>query len=201
VTESSTGRTRPGLRERKKARTRATIRACAMRLFREQGYDATTIEQIIEAAEVSETTFFRYFPTKEDVVLQDDYDPMLIEAFQAQPPELPLVPALRAAFASAFAGMSAEQRAEQNERIALIFAVPKLRAAMLDQVSQAMQLVARAMAERAGRRPDDFTVRTVAGAIVGAAMAVSAAVADDPHADLAALIDQAIAHLEPGLTL
>ncbi|GAA4513531.1 TetR family transcriptional regulator [Actinoallomurus oryzae] len=201
MTESSTGRTRPGLRERKKARTRATIRACAMRLFREQGYDATTIEQIIEAAEVSETTFFRYFPTKEDVVLQDDYDPMLIEAFQAQPPELPLVAALRAAFASAFAGMSAEQRAEQNERIALVFAVPKLRAAMLDQVSQAMQLVARAMAERAGRRPDDFTVRTVAGAIVGAAMAVSAAVADDPHADLAALIDQAIAHLEPGLTL
>jgi MftR C-terminal domain len=72
---------------------------------------------------------------------------------------------------------------------------------MLDQISQAMQLLARAVAERAGRRPDDFTVRTVTGAIVGAAVAASAAITDDPDADIPALIDQAIAHLEPGLTL
>lgn len=201
VTDSSAGLARPGLRERKKARTRATIQACALRLFREQGYDGTTIEQIIEAADVSETTFFRYFPTKEDVVLDDGYDPMLIEAFQAQPPEVPPVQALRAAFAAVFAGMTARQQAEQNERITLTLTVPRLRAAMLDQVSQAMQLLARAMAERAGRRPDDFTVRTVAGAIVGAAIAVSAAVTDDPDADLATLIDRAITHLEPGLAL
>jgi MFS transporter, DHA2 family, multidrug resistance protein len=203
VTGSSTGTgaARPGMRERKKARTRATIQACALRLFREQGYDATTIEQIIEAADVSETTFFRYFPTKEDVVLRDDYDPRLIEAFRAQPAHLAPVPALRAAFAAAFAGLTAQQRAEQKERIMLTFTVPRLRAAMLDQISQAMQLLARAIAERAGRRPDDFAVRTVVGAIVGAAVAVSAAIADDPDADLPALIDQAITHLEPGLTL
>jgi len=201
VTDSSTSLARPGLRERKKARTRATIRACALRLFREQGYDATTIEQIIDAADVSETAFFRYFPAKEDVVLDDGYDPMLIEALQAQPPEVPPVQALRAAFAAVFAGMTARQQAEQNERITLTLTVPRLRAAMLDQVSQAMQLLARAMAERAGRRPDDFIVRTIAGAIVGAAMAVSASVTDDPDADLATLIDRAITHLEPGLAL
>jgi MFS transporter, DHA2 family, multidrug resistance protein len=201
VTDSTTGPARPGLRERKKARTRATIQACALRLFREQGYEATTIEQIIDAADVSETTFFRYFPAKEDVVLDDDYDPLLIEAFQAQPPEVPAVQALRAAFAATFAGMTAQQQAKQKERIALSLTVPRLRAAMLDQIAQAMQLLARAMAERVGRRPDDFTVRTVAGAVVGAAMAVSAAVTDDPEADLPALIDRAIAHLEPGLAL
>jgi AcrR family transcriptional regulator len=203
VTDSSagTGSASPGLRERKKARTRATIQACALRLFREQGYDATTIEQIIDAADVSETTFFRYFPAKEDVVLRDDYDPLLIGAFQAQPAYLTPVAALRAAFATAFAGMTAEQRADQNERIALTYTVPRLRAAMLDQMFQAMQLLARAMAERAGRRSDDFTVRAIAGAIVGAAVAVSATIADDPDADVPALIDQAIAHLEPGLTL
>jgi MFS transporter, DHA2 family, multidrug resistance protein len=201
MTDSSTSPAGPGMRERKKARTRATILACAMRLFREQGYDATTIEQIIAAADVSETTFFRYFPTKEDVVLRDDYDPMLIAAFQAQPPQLGPVPAMRAAFAAVFAGMTAEQRAELRERVTLTFTVPRLRAAMLDQISQAMQLLARAMAERAGRQPDDFTARTVAGAIVGAAVAVSAAVTDDPDADIAALVDRAIAHLEPGLTL
>lgn len=201
MTDSSTSPARPGLRERKKARTRATIQACALRLFREQGYDATTIEQIIDAADVRETTFFRYFPTKEDVVLDDGYDPLLIEAFQAQPPEMPPLQALRAAFAATFNGLTARQQAEQNERISLILTVPRLRAAMLDQISQAMQLIARAMAERAGRRPDDFTARTIAGAVVGAAMAVSTAVTDDPDADLATLIDQAIAHLEPGLVL
>lgn len=201
MTDSATSPARSGMRERKKAQTRATIQACALRMFREQGYDATTIEQIIAAADVSETTFFRYFPTKEDLVLSDDYDPLLIEAFRAQPVQLAPVPALRAAFAAAFAGLTAQQRAEQKERITLTFTVPRLRAAMLDRLSQAMQLLARAMAERAGRRPDDFTVRTVAGAVVGAAMAAGAAVTDDPDADLPALIDRAIAHLEPGLSL
>jgi MFS transporter, DHA2 family, multidrug resistance protein len=201
MTDSATSPARPGLRERKKAQTRAKIQACAVRLFREQGYDATTIEQIIAAADVSETTLFRYFPTKEDLVLSDGYDPLLIEAFRAQPAHLAPVPALRAAFAAAFTSLTAQQRAEQKERITLTFTVPKLRAAMLDQLSQAMQLLARAMAERTGRRPDDFTIRTVAGAVVGAAMAAGAALTDDPDADLAALIDQAIAHLEPGLTL
>src|SRR5919198_3405569 len=87
-----------GLRERKKARTRAAIREHALRLFREQGYEATTVEQIAEAAEVSPSTFFRYFPTKEDVVMVDDIDPMMVAAFNAEPPDTPPLRALRNAF-------------------------------------------------------------------------------------------------------
>jgi hypothetical protein len=64
------------MRERKKARTRAAIREHALRLFREHGYGATTVEQIAEAAEVSPATFYRYFPTKEDVVLDNDASPL-----------------------------------------------------------------------------------------------------------------------------
>src|SRR5450432_790363 len=84
-----------GLRERKKARTRAAIREHALRLFREQGYPATTVEQIAAAAEVSPATFFRYFPTKEDVVLQDDFDIVTLAALEAQPAGLSPIAAFR----------------------------------------------------------------------------------------------------------
>src|ERR1700759_1640182 len=86
----------PGLRERKKARTRASLREHALRLFREQGYQATTVEQIAAAAEVSPSTFFRYFPTKEDLVLQDDMDTRMMAALERQPPGLSTVAAVRA---------------------------------------------------------------------------------------------------------
>src|SRR5580704_17255668 len=85
-----------GLRERKKARTRASLREHALRLFREQGYQATTVEQIAAAAEVSASTFFRYFPTKEDLVLQDDMDTRMVEALERQPAGLRPVAAVRA---------------------------------------------------------------------------------------------------------
>jgi AcrR family transcriptional regulator len=191
----------PGLRERKKAMTRAAIQSHALRLFRERGYDATTIEQIIEAAAVSESTLFRYFPTKEDLVLADEYDPRLIAAYLAQPPEVSLGEALRAAFRDVFGTLTPPQRAEQRERIALILSVPSLQAAMLGQFFQTMNLLAGAVGERSGRRPDDFAVRTVVGALVGVMLAVLAAMADDPGADLAALIDRGIEQLQPGLSL
>lgn len=191
----------PGLRERKKAKTRALIQHHALRLFAAHGYRATTIEQIIDAAEVSESTFFRYFPTKEAVVLSDDYDPQLLVAYHAQPADMTPIPALRAAFKQVFGALPAEQRDQQRQRIALILAVPALRAAMLDQFSGAMQLLADAIAERAGRPGDDFAVRTLAGAVIGVMIAVLAALADDPTADLSDLIDQGIAHLEAGLDL
>ena len=180
---------------------RAGIQAAALRLFREHGYEATTVEQIIAAADVSESTFFRYFPAKEDVVFEEDFDPLLVASYKAQPADLPPVHALRAAFREVFGRLSAREQAEQRDRIALILTVPALHSAMLDRFSKAMLLLSEAVAERAGRRPDDFAVRTVAGSVVGAMMAVLAAMTDDTGADLPALVDEAVAHLESGLSL
>src|SRR4051812_42980700 len=68
--------------------TRRALQAHALRLFEEQGYERTTVAQIAAAAGVSHMTFFRNFPTKEDVVLDDPYDPLLADAVGAQPRDL-----------------------------------------------------------------------------------------------------------------
>lgn len=58
-----------GLRERKKQRTHDAISTAAISLFLERGYDAVSVADVAEAAEVSKPTLFKYFPTKEDLVL------------------------------------------------------------------------------------------------------------------------------------
>jgi AcrR family transcriptional regulator len=196
---------RPGLRERKKARTRAAIREHALRLFREQGYEATTVDQIADAADVSPSTFFRYFPTKEDVVLQDDLDVLAIEAFEAQPTELSPVAAFRAAAKSAFASFGEDELARLRETTALILAVPEVRAKAMDEFTRTIGVIAEAVARRSGRDPDDFAVRNLAGAIVGVIMAAAMPWSDwaDEHMgeDVVGRIDAALAHLEAGLPL
>lgn len=191
----------PGLRERKKERTRATIRAHALHLFVTQGYEATTVQQIIDDVEVSESTFFRYFPTKGDVVLTDDFDPIIVAAFLRQPPELSPIQALRRAFNEAFGELTPEVQAEQTGRMRLILSVPELRASMLDQFGQAMRLLGQVLGERMGRRSDDMLVITLSGAVVGVAMAVMFTMIDDPTANLAAVLDEAMGNLEDGLRL
>jgi AcrR family transcriptional regulator len=77
-----------GLRSRKKAKTRLAIEDAAITLFERQGYDTTTVEEIAERAEVSVTTFFRYFPTKAEVLLSDHGEqlPALHRAIVERPP-------------------------------------------------------------------------------------------------------------------
>ncbi len=61
----------PGLRERKKQQTRETIARAAHELFARQGYGATTLQEIADAADVSTRTIFAYFPSKEDILFSD----------------------------------------------------------------------------------------------------------------------------------
>ncbi|GAA3954277.1 acyl-CoA-like ligand-binding transcription factor [Actinoplanes auranticolor] len=162
-----------GLRERKKARTKAAIREHAMRLFQEQGYAATTVDQIAAAADVSPSTFFRYFPTKEDVVLTDDYDPLMVAALRAQPAGLSPIEAIRRSVRELFGQLPDAQWEQERRRQQLIASVPELRMRIQQQYADSITLLAEVVAERAGRPGDDFASRVVAGAVIGAALAAT----------------------------
>jgi AcrR family transcriptional regulator len=162
-----------GLRERKKIKTRQAIRREAFRLIDENGYAATTVEQIAEAAEVSPSTFFRYFPSKESVLLADDMDPMILEALAQQPPELSPIQAFRGAYETVMAGMSEEQREFEDTRLRLIFSIPELKAAPYDEYNRTITLIRELVSRRTGRGAGDFEVRVFAGALTGAMMAAS----------------------------
>ena len=191
----------PGLRELKKAKTRAAIQEQALRLFSEQGYTETTVDQIAAAAEVSPATFFRYFPTKEDTVLYDRMDPVMIDLFRAQPPELSPTQALRATLRDSFEAVSEEEWQLENQRQELVLSAPELRAKMMDQLYAAIDMLAGLAAERVGRPPDDFAVRNWAGAVVGVVMAAYPATGGHRVSDYLDLIDRGFAHLEAGLPL
>ncbi len=159
-----------GLRERKKIKTRAAIREHAMQLFKAQGYNETSVEQIAEAAEVSPSTFFRYFPTKEDVVLADDIDPIVLKVLADQPADLPPMQAIRMAVVAVFEQLTPEDIDREVERQRLVYAVPELRQAMMTLLHRSIDMIASAVAARLGRSPDDFEVRVFAGAVAGAVL-------------------------------
>lgn len=105
-----------GLRERKKQRTHDDLQAIATRLFLERGYHDVTIDQIVAEADVSHRTFYRYFGSKEDLVLGDVDELLdaLREALAERPADEPVLDSIRAAIgdlAARFAGDEAEDRA------------------------------------------------------------------------------------------
>jgi AcrR family transcriptional regulator len=169
---SSSSSSPSGLRERKKAKTRAAIREAAMTLFEQQGFAATTVEQIAEAAEVSPSTFFRYFPTKEDVVLIDDWDPPMAAAIRAQPPGTSPVDALLAGMREVVATATPEEWAAEHRRNQLFQQVPELQARYVQQLTSSIDLFSRVLAERNGLTEPDLASRAVAGGLIGVALAV-----------------------------
>ncbi len=158
---------RLSLRERKKMKTRKAIRHAAYRLFEEQGYDATTVEQIAAAAEVSPSTFFRYFPTKEDVVLTDEYDPVMEAELRARPADEPLVESVRQAVSGPLRQMYAEEREEMLLRLRIAREVPAVRARMGEGTTASCRMLVDVLAERTGRPRDDFQLRVLVGALLG----------------------------------
>jgi AcrR family transcriptional regulator len=190
-----------GLRERKKIRTKAAIRRHALRLFGEHGYDNTTMEQIAEAAEVSVSTVFRYFATKDELVVLDDYDPVFVASFREQPAHLCTMQALRAAVRASVGQLSAEEVAAVRDRKLLIIAVPHLWAGSLQNITRSMNLLSGLVAERTGRTADDPAVLTFTGAALGAMLEVMLRWAGDSTLEPLSELDDALGRLADGLPL
>ncbi len=188
----------PGLREQRKARTRKAIQEHALRLFLANGYDATTVEQIASAAGVSHMTFFRYFPGKEAVVENDEYDPLLIDLIRGQPADLGPLAALRNAVVGGMREVYATDKDALLVRTRLVLTTPALRGRQWRNGDSTQQLFAEALAARAGGEIT-FELRVLAAAVLGAlSTALGTWVEGDGVEDLPTLVDRAfdaLAHL------
>ena len=186
-------------RARKKAATRQSIQGQAMRLFLDKGFEATTVEEIAAAAGVSHMTFFRYFKTKEDAAVADDYDPLLASLLAARPAGEPVVEKFRQAFAEGLARIYAADGAALLTRTRFILNTPALRGRLWDsQDATRMQLIP-ALAEAQGVDPNDIGLQVVVAACLATAataVRIWAEIAD--AVELPILIDRAFRELAEG---
>jgi AcrR family transcriptional regulator len=174
---------------------RRTIQAQALRLFAAKGFQATTIEEIAAAAEVAPRTFFRYFPTKEEVVFWSEYPPMLAGFVAARPDDEPALEALHHGIVDALAAIwdQDEERERMLERLRLAFRTPALHPRMRQQQAGWAAELAEILADRLGERPDALEVRIIAAAVAAAVwVAAEEWQAQDGREELGALIDQAL---------
>ena len=180
-----------GLRARKKVQTRLTIEDAALSLFAEQGYEATTIEQISDRADVSPATFARYFPSKSDVVLcqQGEQIPLLQETIVSRPAEEDDFDAVRIAFHRVWVPAIDPERTMSAARAIASSSV--LRGLYGDISRNWLTAVGEAVARRHGRGDLDDRAKAVARiALAAFGGAVEDWVAGECREDLCAVIDR-----------
>lgn len=179
-------------RTAKKARTRRSLQEAAFRLFLERGYENTTVARIAEEAGVSHMTFFRHFPTKEDVVLQDEYDPMLEELVRAQPADAPPLDRVREAVRIGFGEVYARDRESLLRRCTLLLGVPALRARVADSMASSRAAFERGLSAPEERDAPPLWARAVAAACTSALSVAVVEWADGGGAaELPDLVDEA----------
>jgi mycofactocin system transcriptional regulator len=181
---------------RRRATSRTELEQAAFALFAAQGFDATTVDEIAAAVGIGRRTFFRYFPSKNDIpwgAFEDELDRMRIR-LKACPPEVPLMDAIRVALID-FNRVEPAQVPLHRRRMDLILRVPTLLAHSTLRFAAWREVVAEFVAERTGRRPDDLAAQATAHAVLGVAIAAYEHWLDDPGADLGALLDDAMRQL------
>jgi AcrR family transcriptional regulator len=184
--------TEPDWRQRKKTATRDRIRASALRLFREQGYDATTVEQIAATAGVSHMTFFRYFPAKEDVALSDSYDPLIAALIEQTPATWPLIQRIRTVLVQGLRQVYDTDRDAMLAQNKLVVSTPVLRDRLWADQIATQQLILQALGTGQHDPHPSFEDRvTVAACLAAVTTAVLTWVENDGTPELPDLIEQA----------
>jgi AcrR family transcriptional regulator len=149
-----------GLRERNAERTRIHLIDVALELFFTQGYEQTTMEQVAERAEVSSTTLYRYFPTKDLLLLNQLPEFDWGEALQERPVDEPLDVSLAVLLRDTLESQSSRPESAQLHQ--LIDETPAARARLWDVVNQKRNNFEKALADRTGRQADDIVVAMTA---------------------------------------
>jgi AcrR family transcriptional regulator len=197
--------TDPGLRERKKQRTREAIVAAALRLFEERGFDETTIADIAEAADIAPRTFFGYFPSKEDVVFADF--PATVEGLSVQLREREdsetAIDALRAWIVGKLDEIDLLDEQERCRK-RLLRGSPALAAHSRALMGQLEELLAEHIAHDLGDRPDDVRPHMIASSVIGTLMALDGKGVDEGQSpptkeEALAMVDEALTFLQGGL--
>ncbi|MBP2340568.1 AcrR family transcriptional regulator [Saccharothrix coeruleofusca] len=188
---------RPGLRERTRRVMRAEIGAVAERLFLDQGFDATTMDQVAAEAGISRRTLFRYFDTKEDIVLDGlvERGHVLKEALESRPADEPPWQALRAAF---LAQRDDPRNAPESlAKMSKMLETPSLRARMVEKQRQWVALLAPEVQRRLGAppgpQPDPRAEALVLCALVCLDVAVETWVRAGGEGDVARIYDEVAA--------
>ncbi|MGW0081486.1 TetR family transcriptional regulator [Streptomyces sp. NPDC003393] len=171
---------RPGLRERKKRRTRDALLRAALELFTTRGYEQTTVDDIVEAVDVSQRTFFRYFPGKEEAAfaVQDMVEEQFLESLRARPPHEAPLEALRRAVLDNWdrigeAIMSTVPLELHLRMFQAIESTPALLAAHLRRSVETEEQLARLLAAREGLDVDSDPRPRLLAAAFGAVMRVT----------------------------
>ncbi len=184
------------LRERKKERTRRELVAAALQLFEQKGYDATTIDEIAEAAEVSPRTFFRYFANKEEVAMGEVVDQSIIELVGARPAGEPLIESLRHVVADSLALVNESDREALLPRLKIVYRTPSLRGRRWEYQLRFGRIAGAALAERLGLPPDDLGSRvTATAALIAVEVAMDRWQERDGRDDLGELLQAAVSSL------
>lgn len=184
---------------RRPATSRADLEEVALGLFAQHGFDETSVDGIAAAAGISRRTFFHYYPSKTDLVWGDFSTQLdgMRAGLAAIPDDVPMMEAVRRAVV-AFNRVPAGAEHQHRLRLGLILGVPTLLANSTLRFVAWRQVVADFAARRLGVAPDSLVPSVVGGCALGAAVAAYQAWLADPGADLAALLDEALAGLAAG---
>lgn len=162
-----------GLRERQRVAAMRRIQEAALDLFDERGFDAVTIEEIAAAAEVSPSSIYRYFGTKEQLILHDEIDLELLDTMRRELALRPPVEAVRRAVAEVMTQFFGRDETLARRKMRYWAEEPAIQSAAALMTEQFTQLISTILAEATGREPGDLDTEVVATTLVWAMIAAT----------------------------